>query len=423
MKILQANINHCRTAHDLLLVSSVDREVDLVLIAEPYKIADDWYTDTTDRAAIWVTNRGMTACGSITCIMRGASFVIVEFKIFYICSIYASPNERIQDFEAFLLKLASVIKPLNSKSKSMIIAGDFNTRSPLWESDVWCNRGKTLFEFCIACDLHPTISKGGNTCVRDRGSKIDIMFCNRFALDCLNDTYVLDEYTASDHNYLIHQLSTPIQLDTLLRPFSLHLQKGKVLDKKFLDLFLAKFANKNFDKLTRTYTTADVDKFISETNKMIRKSTVFPNTFHAKHSPAPWWNDEIARKRKETLNIRRRLTRANKKQDRAAILLLQNEYKICKSKLNIGIKKAKKDCWLKLLQEIDKDVWGRPYKSVVRTIKGKTLPEVLSSSDINAVVNKLFITDCNLHTPVENRETEMTDVLDVMGKPRSLRWI
>ena len=36
MKILQHNLNHCETAHDLLIQTVRNREIDLVIIADPY---------------------------------------------------------------------------------------------------------------------------------------------------------------------------------------------------------------------------------------------------------------------------------------------------------------------------------------------------------------------------------------------------
>lgn len=37
MKILQLNLNHCEAAQDLLMQTTRELRIDLVLIAEPYK--------------------------------------------------------------------------------------------------------------------------------------------------------------------------------------------------------------------------------------------------------------------------------------------------------------------------------------------------------------------------------------------------
>ena len=55
MKILQQNLNHCEAAHDLLTQTVRDREIDLVIIADPYTRLNTqaWVTDATGITAIW----------------------------------------------------------------------------------------------------------------------------------------------------------------------------------------------------------------------------------------------------------------------------------------------------------------------------------------------------------------------------------
>ena len=37
MKILQLNLNHCEAAHDLLIQTARELQLDLIMISEPYK--------------------------------------------------------------------------------------------------------------------------------------------------------------------------------------------------------------------------------------------------------------------------------------------------------------------------------------------------------------------------------------------------
>ena len=55
MKILQFNLNHCEAAHDLLMQTVRELELDIVLIAEPYKhlSTQPWESDSTTKAVIW----------------------------------------------------------------------------------------------------------------------------------------------------------------------------------------------------------------------------------------------------------------------------------------------------------------------------------------------------------------------------------
>lgn len=398
MKILQINLNHCRTAHDLLLIAAAENEADLVLVSEPYKIPNEWSADLSNRAAIWVTSRGASTSAVVKCVARHTGFVITLYEDVYVVSVYASPNDKLYEFEAFLLELAIAIKPFNRKNQGVIIAGDFNARSPLWGSDSWCNRGRALHDFCTSSNFFPVITSGGNTCERGRGSKIDILICNSTAIASLKDTVVLDEYTASDHKYLLHFFQETYRMhNQLRRPDSEIPNKCKVSDRKFLELFLDKYSNSRFSRLICDNSVADVDKFITDVSRIVKKSTKIVNTANHMHPPVSWWSEEIAQKRKIVLGIRRRLTRAKSKQKSYEITVLLNEFRKCKSDLNLSIKKAKKESWLNLLQEVNSDVWGRPYKSVVRLVKNKTSPEILSAQEIKEVVHKLFILEKDRH--------------------------
>ncbi|GBP79825.1 hypothetical protein EVAR_61416_1 [Eumeta japonica] len=55
MKILQLNLNHCKAAHDLLMQNMRELELDLVLIANPYRHLDTqfWELDNTNKTVIW----------------------------------------------------------------------------------------------------------------------------------------------------------------------------------------------------------------------------------------------------------------------------------------------------------------------------------------------------------------------------------
>lgn len=99
--------------------------------------------------------------------------------------------------------------------KRVIVAGDFNAKSPIWGSSVPNNRGEVLLVWMAALGL--TIHNVGNepTCVRHNGySHIDITLSNERAADEISEWEVLGVETLSDHRCISFRLDgrTPIDM-------------------------------------------------------------------------------------------------------------------------------------------------------------------------------------------------------------------
>lgn len=383
------NINHCRTAQDLLIVNSEKLEADMVVIAEPYRVMENWFADAVGKAAIYITSRGINKARNISIYKSEEGFVVIKYNDFYIISVYASPNAGRQRFEEMLTKLEMLLRTPDIKER-VLVMGDFNAKSPLWGSDNWCGRGKVLYEMCCASGLCPIILAGGVTCDRGQGTKIDILFVNDGFQQGVTESNVLQEYTASDHRYVLHLINAKVNTLEEHDPFDLG--KGKLDAEGFLSLFLNKYGDENSDRLGRTYTTLEIDRFISDLNKMTNKNMKFTKNKVGKREPVPWWNKVIAAKKEATNKAKRKYTRLRARGDDIQINEAHVAYKTCKRELNFEIRKAKRENWYRMLQEIEKDIWGRPYKSVIKRVKGMCAkPDVLGPEEIEEVVKKMFI--------------------------------
>ncbi|XP_046145675.1 uncharacterized protein LOC123988990 [Osmia bicornis bicornis] len=395
VKHVAASVRCRRAAHDLLMTSANKYEVDIIIVSEPYRVMENWFVDNTGRAAICITSKGLDVGRNVSLIKSGDGFVVIKYNSFYITSVYASPNDTMQGFEALLASLAMEVRSLAARQDEIIIMGDFNAKSPLWGADKWCNRGRVLLQFCNSADLLTTITKGGATCDRGRGTKIDIMTCNRKALYSLTESMVVEDFTASDHRYLLHTFNLTIAQDVRASPFDI--KKGKLDEEGFVEAFVNKYGDDKFEARPRTHSTVEVDRFLEDLERLVKRHTRYNGSAHGKRIPVPWWNEEIASKRKLAQTARRRLTRDKAGTDLEAIQRASLAYKKCKQDLNREIRNAKRENWAKLLQEIDRDIWGRPYKVVMRTIKNKdTTPEVLSPDEVDNIVAKLFILEPDL---------------------------
>lgn len=98
----------------------------------------------------------------------------------------------------------------------------------------------------------------------------------------------------------------------------------------------------------------------------------------------------MAAARKECIAARRRYTRARKKGRAFPEILAQrwDEYKSARRALKLEINKSKKREWDKLCEEVERDVWGKPYKIVTKRL-GKAKAAVPAEM-IENIVEHLF---------------------------------
>lgn len=98
MRFLQINLNHCRTAQDLIGQMAAEVEADVVIISEPYRALDDriWTTDKTKKAAIWT-------CGKFPfqeiAVKEERGYVVAKVNNIFIFSCYAPPSLSPHEFQ------------------------------------------------------------------------------------------------------------------------------------------------------------------------------------------------------------------------------------------------------------------------------------------------------------------------------------
>lgn len=95
--------------------------------------------------------------------------------------------------------------------------------------------------------------------------------------------------------------------------------------------------------------------------------------------------------RKEALKARRKLQKAARKGTAVRIETYRGEYKHAKCMLNKAISRAKGTAWKKLVDKVDLDVWGKPYKTVMAILKGHPPPHKLDLNEAREIIEKLFI--------------------------------
>ncbi|XP_054001023.1 uncharacterized protein LOC128888315 [Hylaeus anthracinus] len=124
--------------------------------------------------------------------------------------------------------------------------------------------------------------------------------------------------------------------------------------------------------------------------------------------PVYWWSDEIAAMRASSVVARRRFTRFRRRRSRdlAREEELYRDYRQATVALQSAIKDGKARAWNELLDFLDRDPWGRPYRIVIGRLRPPAPPvtESLDPDVLERVVDTLFLDD-----PEERGSAEQAD--------------
>lgn len=205
IRLLQANLNNCRAAQDLLMQTDNEKEhkIDVSLISEPHRIPNDptWAVSTNGTAGIHWNASGSSGIGLLK--KQDRFSVVMQWSDLMVISCYISPNVDDRVYEEFLDELDDNVMEADCY---IILGGDFNSKSMLWGCSHTNNRGDRLARWCASRDLVIVNSGNQPTCVRPQGSSvIDITWSSpsvRRTAPRIAMWRVMEEETLSDHKYI-----------------------------------------------------------------------------------------------------------------------------------------------------------------------------------------------------------------------------
>lgn len=104
-RFLQANLNHCAAAQDLLLQSLSQWLIDIAVIAEPYYVPplETWVADLD--GLVTIISLGSPHTQPLTVFARGKGYVAIQWRGAIVIGVYFSPNKCLAEFETFLDEL------------------------------------------------------------------------------------------------------------------------------------------------------------------------------------------------------------------------------------------------------------------------------------------------------------------------------
>lgn len=341
----------------------LESSIGLSIISEPPSNVlktNRWFISKDNLAAIlW----NVEASNNNICklIGSGTGFVIIKIREINIVSCYVSPNVDVSVFEDFLDELGNHFTTLKGP---ILIGGDLNAKSSLWNPSITDRRGDLLERFAASHDLRLLNRGGVATCVRPQGkSVIDLTWVTPNLLCSIQNWSVREDLESlSDHLYIDMEISLGSNERQTVNKSRWNFQK---MDKKLFVTALEFLAtsrpeeNAQFpDRYTKWLMGLVKDACNVSTPKIVVKN-------NRKH--VYWWSEDIADLRKEAIKARRRLTRNRYKNTQSEVD--RSNYKAIKKALKAAIKKAKSAAWNELISSIDRDPWGLPYKLVMGKLR------------------------------------------------------
>lgn len=424
IKFIQINLNHCCEAQNLLQQEMISQQIEIAIISEPYRNinAPEWIGDVKGKVAVWWNPR-LLSSSCVAC-HRGDGYVLTKIKDMIIISVYNSPKS---DLEKMLEEITEHIAQI--KYKNIIVAGDFNARSVLWEDRITNANGEILEMWADQMDLRLLNEGGIPTCSRPQGeSIIDLTWVTPALINRIQDWKVLESTESySDHNYITFKLT-----NNYFKPGDEQRKTINMFPRwSFQKMDVEKFAasielicqNTDFSRLTLKESVKKLNNIVTEA---CNYST--PRQKNSTHTQTYWWNEKIAKLRTECTKKRRNLTRTKKKMRQSnknikeedmkqlpTIIAARKQLRIAKNCLVTEIRRSKILAWRELIDTLNQDPWGRSYKVVLNKLKKSTpsIIETLELDQVNCILNELFPNNTdynNRTTPIINTQEEVLQI-------------
>ncbi|CAB0030690.1 unnamed protein product [Trichogramma brassicae] len=293
----------------------------------------------------------------------------------YFFSVYAPP--RLADVE-FSALLTNITEEARGK-RPLIIAGDLNAWSTEWGCRATRQRATTLLD--ALAPLEAVLLNTGNTPTFTSAlgySVVDLTFASDTLAPRMTSWTVSELYTHSDHQAIVFEIATARPP----RPTTRQSCKSNArrLDTECLTAMMAGAAvppGPTEEMATRLMAdiTSACDASMTKVGGRRRRGAVY------------WWTSKIANLRRSCLRARRLAQRARGQPNADAC---RASYTSTRRLLRAAIKSCKRLCWNKLCDEVNEDVWDKPYETVMSRLRGPRANSPSSPTLVRRIVAALF---------------------------------
>lgn len=381
----------------------------MAVVAEPYFVppSSNWVGDVDGLVAIVASSS--TGAPPLTVVARGRGYAAVEWRETVLIGVYFSPNRSLAEFEAFLVEVGALIG--QTLPRPTLLVGDLNAKSMAWGSPASDARGEALEEWATMSGLLVLNQGSVNTCVRrNGGSIVDVSFAAPPVARRVQNWRVLEGVeTLSDHLYVRFDVSASAATPRLTRynPRSPRwvlrsMDREALVEASIVQAWLSppegpvdveEEAVWFRDAMTRV-----CDAGMPRAKPRPPKRQVY------------WWSQEIHDLRRRCVAARRRYTRQRRRRRREEEVegQLYATYRGCVKSLQLAISNAKTQARSELLETLNYDPWGRPYKMVREKLRewAPPLTETLEPHLLEQVVSGLFPNGPAHQPPVMRPETD-----------------
>lgn len=131
MRVIQCNLNNSHGAYDFLMHHVKKWSINICIISEPPRLRDGPSLSLCKKglAAVWLNARA--GFEPIKVRKIGDGFIMIKIRSMYIVSCYLPPNESLQRLTRRLDKITECLRLISS---GVIVGGDFNAASPMWDT-------------------------------------------------------------------------------------------------------------------------------------------------------------------------------------------------------------------------------------------------------------------------------------------------
>ncbi|KAG7294989.1 hypothetical protein JYU34_022609 [Plutella xylostella] len=363
----------------------------MAVASDPYRVPNHprWFGDTGGFVAVyWCGGSGDPPC---TLLERGLRFVAVQLGPMAVVGCYLSPNSPRAEYESHLDAVALCVR--RCLPRPVLVLGDFNAHSRAWGGEADDAKGDSVLEWAAGLDLRLLNRGSVPTCVRWQGESIvDLSWATPPAARLVSGWRVAEEMvTLSDHRHVVFEVNLrpaghTIRTDTAQRRWAL-----KSLDRDSLvaAATVASWAGRPAEGVS----VEEEANWFRETMTSICDASM-PRAKPSTRRGAYWWSEEIAQLHAVCLRSRRQYTRARRRRQatEAEKSTAYDAYREAKNALRFAIADAKARSWKELLEGLNRDPWGRPYKSVLGRLRPWVPPltETLEPALVETVVSTLF---------------------------------
>ena len=205
----------------------------------------------------------------------------------------------------------------------LVVGADANAHHTVWGSSDVNDRGEELLEYCMRVNLD-VCNVGNKPTFRTRARKevLDLTLVNQLAWGVVNDWYVSDVPSFSDHMLIRFTVkSSTIQSVEMVRNIR------RACWTKYVDELDHRLSG--FSCTSELTSTEDVEDFSEKVQSAITHSyeAACPLRKLRRRNENTWWNAELARLRKEARRANRRANLLDTEEEWEAKRLAQNLFK------------------------------------------------------------------------------------------------